>query len=135
MRLNVVLIATTVLAGLFGLGFLFLPNQMLSLYGMQTDASGIWMGRYFGLTMVGIAAVAWVLRGVQDGQLQRQIAMAFLGFELLGLLVSLWGVFSPEGTSMVWLSVVIYGLLAAGYALVVMGVGAAVSTPAARARR
>lgn len=95
MRLNYVLLATFVCAGLFGLGFLLLPNQMAVLYGVQTDAVGIWLARYFGLTMVGIAAVAWALRGVQEARQQQQIALSYLLYEVLGLLVSLWFVLSP----------------------------------------
>lgn len=124
MRLNYVLLATFVAAGLFGLGFMLLPNQMAVLYGVQTDEIGIWLARYFGLTMVGIAAVAWVLRGVQDVQKQRQIALAYFVYEVLGLLVSLWFVLSPAGTAMIWLTVGIYGLLAVGFALVFAGRGA-----------
>lgn len=133
MRLNIVLIATFVLAGLFGLGFLLLPTQMGTLYGLQTDVAGTWLARYFGLTMVGIAAVAWMLRNVQDAATQRGIAQGFLLFEVLGLLVSLWYVLSPAGTPMIWLSVAIYGLLALGYALVLLGGRAA--APAAIAPR
>ena len=120
MRLSTMLLLTFVVAGLFGLGFLFLPAQMLAFYGQQTDVAGLWMGRFFGAGLVGAAAIAWFLRGLRDPADQRPVALGFLVFEALGCLTSLWAVFSPEGTPMLWLSVAVYGLLALGYLWVLM---------------
>ena len=120
MRLSTMLLITFVVAGLFGLGFLLLPAPMLTFYGLQTDAVGLWMARWFGVSLLGFAVVAWFLRGVHDAAAQRPIALGFLVYETLGFLVALWAVFSPAGTSMVWLSVAVYALLALGYAWVLM---------------
>lgn len=120
MRLNTMLLITFIVAGLFGLGFLFLPAQMLTFYGMQTDAVGLWLARFFGVSLLGFAVVAWFLRSVPDGAYDRPIALGFFVYETLGTLVALWGVFSPEGTPMLWLSVAVYGLLALGYLWVLM---------------
>lgn len=117
MRYATVHLAAAGLSALFGLGFLLLPLQMGALYGMETDAVGIWLGRYFGLALCGLAMFLWVARSVSDGDTQRRFAVAGLAYSGLGLLVALWSVFSPVGTPMLWLTVAVYVVLAVGYAV------------------
>jgi hypothetical protein len=117
MRYATAHLAAAGLSALFGLGFLLLPLQMGALYGMETDAVGVWLGRYFGLALCGLAVVLWVARSVIDAGAQRRFAIAGLAYSALGVLVALWSVFSPAGTPMLWVTVAVYAVLAVSYAL------------------
>lgn len=133
MRLGTVLAVAAVIALLFGLAFLLLPEQSLSIYGLETDAVGYWSLRYFGVALVGLALACWMLRSYHSVEGERTIALTFIVGQVIGLLVSLWNVLSPEGTPMHWLNVAIYGVLALMFAWVLVGTRAAL--PAAPASR
>lgn len=123
MRLNTVLLVAAIIAGLFGLGFVFLPAQVLNVYGVTTDAYGLWMARYFGVALLGIALLAWGTRGSHEVALRRSMAVMFAVTNAIGALVGLWNVLSPQGTTMIWSTVAIYALLALGFALSLGSIG------------
>jgi hypothetical protein len=48
---------------LFGLGFLFMPAPLISMYGAVLQPPGVAMGRFFGATML---SLAWIMYRAQD---------------------------------------------------------------------
>jgi hypothetical protein len=113
------------LAGLlalgFGLGFLFAPAKVLSLYGVAAEPAVVLMARFFGAALVQVGLVLYMIRDVSDPVTRRGVVIgSFLG-SLAGFVVALtaqfWGLVNSFG----WSTVAIYGVLLLGYGSFIFG--------------
>jgi hypothetical protein len=121
MRLGTLLRLAGVLALAFGLGFLFAPARVLSLYGVSAEPPVLLMARFFGAALVQLGLVLYLIRDVSDPITRRGVVIgSFLG-SLAGFVVSLtaqfWGLVNSFG----WSTVAIYGVLLLGYGSFVFG--------------
>jgi hypothetical protein len=121
MRLGTLLRLAGLLALAFGLGFLFAPARVLSLYGVAADPQLVLIARFFGSALIQLGLVLYLIRDVSDPVTRRGVVLgSFLG-SLAGFVVSLtaqfWGLVNSFG----WSSVAIYGLLLLGYGYFVFG--------------
>jgi len=106
------LIIAGILAILYGVGFLLVPANLLVLYGapVNPDARLVLTTQYFGAALLGLGLVLWfveaaTLRGVLIGSV---IA------DVVGFLITGWGMIQGLLNATAWSSLVIYGLLALG---------------------
>jgi len=121
MRLGTLLRLAGLLALAFGIGFLFAPANVLSMYGVAAEPTVVLMARFFGSALVQLGLVFYLIRDVSDPTTRRGVVLgSFLG-SLAGFVVSLtaqfWGLVNNFG----WSSVAIYGLLLLGYGSFVFG--------------
>ena len=121
MALGTLLRLAGLLALAFGIGFLFAPARVLSLYGVAADPAVVLMARFFGSALVQLGLVLYLIRDVSDPVTRRGVVIgSFLG-SLAGFVVSLtaqfWGLMNSFG----WSTVAIYGLLLLGYGSFVFG--------------
>ena len=121
MRLGTLLRLAGILALAFGIGFLFAPARVLSMYGVAAEPTVVLMARFFGSALVQLGLVFYLIRDVSDPTTRRGVVLgSFLG-SLAGFVVSLtaqfWGLVNNFG----WSSVAIYGLLLLGYGSFVFG--------------
>ena len=121
MALGTLLRLAGLLALVFGLGFLFAPARVLSLYGVAAEPTVVLMARFFGSALVQLGLVLYLIRDVSDPVTRRGVVIgSFLG-SLAGFVVSLtaqfWGLVNSFG----WSSVAIYGVLLLGYGSFVFG--------------
>jgi hypothetical protein len=121
MRLGTLLRLAGLLALAFGIGFLFAPARVLSMYGVAAEPTVVLMARFFGSALVQLGLVFYLIRDVSDPTTRRGVVLgSFLG-SLAGFVVSLtaqfWGLVNSFG----WSSVAIYGLLLLGYGSFVFG--------------
>jgi hypothetical protein len=121
MRLGTLLRLAGLLALAFGIGFLFVPARVLSMYGVTAEPMVVLMARFFGSALVQLGLVFYLIRDVSDPTTRRGVVLgSFLG-TLAGFVVSLtaqfWGLVNSFG----WSSVAIYGLLLLGYGSFVFG--------------
>ena len=56
MRLRTLLLVAGLLALIFGAGFLFIPQTLLPLYGLQSDPDTKIISRFFGVALVNLGA-------------------------------------------------------------------------------
>lgn len=115
MKFNHLLIIAAVITLVFGLGFVLLPEQLLSLYGITLTAAGIFIARLFGAALIGYAVLNWLIKDTEDAGARRAIAItgsmhAAIGFVVF-LIAQLGGVLNALG----WFNVAIYLLLALGF--------------------
>lgn len=107
-----------VIALVFGIGFVLAPAQLASLYNLTLDGAGLYVGRLFGALLIGVGVINWSAATLQEQQGTRAVALGNLVGDGLGfviaLLVQLNGVAGINRLG--WLNVVIYLLLAAGFA-------------------
>jgi hypothetical protein len=121
MRLGTLLRLAGLLALAFGIGFLFAPARVLSMYGLAAEPTVVLLARFFGSALVQLGLVFYLIRDVSDPTTRRGVVIgSFLG-SLAGFVVSLtaqfWGLVNSFG----WSTVAIYGLLLLGYGSFVFG--------------
>ncbi len=111
MKLNILFTITAIIAFLFGVGFILAPAASVSLYGNTLDASGQFIGRYFGAALIGYAFLAWLNRNSTS----RGVQAGFFTAMVLGFVVALYEALAGTANGLVWLNVAIYLLLGVGF--------------------
>ncbi len=115
MKLSTLFIITAVVALIYGVAFIVVPNSAMGLYGITLDLGAQFLGRYLGAAFLGFAALAWLTRNAETSQARRAVVVSFFVATVLGLLVAIYDKFAGAGNALVWLNVVIYLLLAVGF--------------------
>ena len=115
MRLRTLLLVAGLLALIFGAGFLFIPQTLLPLYGLQSDPDTKIISRFFGVALVNLGAALYLIRDVQEAPAQRALVVAGVIGSVAGLAVALAGQLGGVVNTMGWSTVVIYGALLLGY--------------------
>jgi hypothetical protein len=126
MRLSPFLMIVSLLAIVFGLGFLFVPAAMLALYGVEANPGSILMSRFFAGALMQLGATLFLARPVEDPIARRAILLGGLIGSIVGLAVAVAAVISGVVNGLGWSTVAIYGLLLLGFGSLV-----AVRPPAA----
>jgi len=93
----------------FGLAFLFMPEQTSSLYGLSGwNAGTTVVARLFGVSLLTIGAIVAAIRSITDVELQRRVAKYLAGANLLGVVISAHAVLTGAGNALLWTVVAIY---------------------------
>lgn len=116
MKLGNLFAVNAVIAGLFGLAFVFAPAQLLAQYGLAVDSAFALVAQLFGAALIGYAILTWLCRKAGDSDARRAIVLALFISDgvafILALMAQLKGLVNPLG----WSTVAIYLLLAIGFA-------------------
>jgi len=115
MRPSNVFLAGGVLAIAFGLSFLLVPAMVLPMYGAATDPATLLMSRFFGVALLQVGLMLYLLRETRDAATQRVTALAGAVGSVAGLLVALMGVMGGVVNALGWSTVAIYAVLLLGY--------------------
>lgn len=115
MNLRNLFILTAVVALVFGLGFLILPDQLLQLYGIELSEAGLYIGRLIGTVFIGVGIITWQARYSNDSSARRAIVTGLFIDFLLGLVVSIMMMFSGLVNALGWSTVIIYLFFTLGY--------------------
>ena len=115
MKLSVLLIINAVVILMYAVGALFVPSTMLMMYGMTTGVGEQLMTRFFGVSMLALGLLSWLVRNSLDASVRRAIIPAFLVFNAAGVIVSLLGTLSKVMSPLGWQVVAIYLLLWLGF--------------------
>jgi len=116
MNLKTLLVFNAIVALVYGVGFVLVPATVLTLYGATVSPSANLVGQLFGVTLIGIGLICWLARNVTDPGAQRAIVLAQLIATVIGVIVAVMGTISGVMNAVGWSAVVIYLLLALGYA-------------------
>jgi hypothetical protein len=115
MKLNTLLIINAVLILVYAVGALFVPATMLMMYGMTSGPGEQLMTRYFGVSLLALGLLSWLLRNSLDASVPRPIILAFLVFDAAGVVVSLLGTLSAVMSPLGWQVVAIFLVLCLGF--------------------
>lgn len=118
MTLRNFLPAASIIAFVFGLGFVLMTQPLVSLYNVKLDASGVFLGQLYGVSLIGFGVLNWFARTVTDAKALEAIVLANLVDDALGFVIALLGQLSVVGgiNQLGWSTVVLYLLLALGFA-------------------
>ena len=101
---------------LFGLGFVFVPGLVLSIYGVETDIAFRYIGQLFGAALISLAVLAWSFRNASLSEARKTGVLALLVGEVIGFIVALIGQISGALNAFGWSVVAVYLLLGGGLA-------------------
>jgi len=115
MKIGVFLAIAAAIAIIYGVAFILVPGFVLTIYGMTADAALNLMARYFGLTLLGLGLITWLVRETADAKALRGLLTGLAVQGAIGLIVSIWGTINGTMNGMGWSAVLIYAILLAGY--------------------
>jgi hypothetical protein len=115
MNIRTLLVIAAVIAFVFAIGLLIAPGFMGTTYGMAPTPANDLMGRYYGTTLLTLAVVLWMSKDLPAANLGPIITASFIG-NAVGFIVSLLGTLGGVMNATGWSAVVIYLLLALGFA-------------------
>jgi hypothetical protein len=89
-------VLNAVIAGFYGIALLAVTDPILDIYGIDANADGGYMARWFGLGLIATGLTTWLTRDAADAATGRAIAQA-LGITYgIGVVLATWGtVFGP----------------------------------------
>ena len=115
MSLNVLFTLNAIVGLLFSLGFLIVPEQLISLYGATLSPVGVIVARLFGALILGFIAILWLARDSGESEARRAIVTGgFVGWGV-GFIVTLVGQFSGVVNNLGWVNVILYLLFTLGF--------------------
>ena len=115
MKLNMFMTIVAVAAGLFGLGFIFSPEQILSFYGAAPNESANYMAQLFGAALLGIAVILWLCKDAEDSPVRQAILLGLFVVEGVGFVVTLITQLGGGINALGWSTVIMYLLFALGF--------------------
>lgn len=116
MGLKILLVITAIVAFVFGIAFIFMPSQVYSQYGIESNLNLNFMGQIFGAALLSLALISWLVRNTTDPVARRAVVVAFFIGETVGFIVSLIAQIRGAMNALGWSVVAIYLLLALGFA-------------------
>ena len=99
----------------FGLGFLFITQTIMSLYGMNVNSGGITVARLLGQMYILIALLLWLCRNTSDATTKKAFAISVTIGDAIGTIVSLLAVLSGAMNAFGWSAVGIYLIFTIGF--------------------
>ena len=116
MKLSTMMIINAVVAAVFGVAFVLVPSQSISLYGVE-EASEILILilRLMGASFIGFAVLTWSARNASDSDARRAIVLALIVSDGIGFIAALIAQLADVVNSLGWSTVAIYLLLALGF--------------------
>jgi len=115
MSFSLLMTINTVVAGIFGIGFVVAPGTTLALYGISPDAAFRLVAQLFGAALIGFAVLTWSARNAKASDSRKAIVLALFVSDGLGFILSVIGQLQGIPNALGWLNVVIYLLLALGF--------------------
>jgi ABC-type transport system involved in multi-copper enzyme maturation permease subunit len=108
----------SIVAFVFGLGFILMPAQLTGYYNVTLNEGGIFIGQLFGAALLGFGVLNWFGRHFSDEQAQQGLANANIAGDGIGFIFALLAQLNGNAgvNALGWSTVVIYLLLALGFA-------------------
>jgi hypothetical protein len=106
------------IAVIFGVGFLIIPDWTIKLYGVTLNDSGRFVARYLGSALLGMGMTWWDARyATSRSELVRGGLFGALIFSFTGLIVAVWDALAGPSNNFVWVNALIYAFLAVGFGI------------------
>ncbi|HLA96821.1 MAG TPA: hypothetical protein VJL34_00085 [Anaerolineales bacterium] len=118
MKVSTLFPINAVVAVVFGLGFIFAPVWLLSLYGVTADAPLAYVGQLLGAAFLSFAVITWMARNAPASPVRSAIVLALFVGDAIGFIVSLLAQLKGFANALGWSTVAIYLLLALAFGYV-----------------
>jgi len=116
MSLTCLLRLHAILAALYALGLLLVPQRTIGLLtSLPLNAATVDVARLFGAALVLVAFIACRASFLADRQCRRMIVSGLFIYATLGVAVATWGQISGTWNALGWSSVISYLVFVIGY--------------------
>ena len=115
MKLKTLMVITSIVGLLFGLGFFLFPAWTEASYGVNLDIGGQYIARLLGSAFLGYAVLLWLARNTPPSRARRAIVVSVFVTMLLGLILSIYDRIVGIENALAWSSLAIYLLLSIGF--------------------
>lgn len=115
MNLRTLLTVNAILAVLHGIGFIFAPSLLLSLYQVPQAPGASLMGQLFGVQLLVVAIICWKGRDFSSTSALSALVLAGLIPNAAGAIIIVISILGGSMGVMGWGGVVIYAGLALAY--------------------
>jgi hypothetical protein len=109
------MVIAAVVSGLFGLGFVFVPEQLMSFYGAAPHAGANYMAQLLGAAFLGVALILWLCRDAEDSPVRQAVLLGMFVADGIGFVVALMVQLGGGINALGWSTVFIYLLFAWGF--------------------
>ncbi len=116
MKLRNLFLIHSLIALLYSLGLLLIPQTMLFLYGITTTAGDRLLAQFFGVQLLTSGLVTLLARDESASSARNTITLSILISSAVGLIVSIGGTLAGTMNVLGWSAVVIYGFFAIAFA-------------------
>lgn len=116
MKIRNLFLIHSLIALLYALGLLLIPQTMLFLYGIATTAGDRLLAQFFGVQLLASGMVTLLARDESASNARSAITLSLLISSAIGLVVSIGGTLSGAMNVLGWSAVVIYGFFAVAFA-------------------
>ncbi len=110
------LIVNAVIAIAFALGLLLGPAPLLQAIGLTTGNTEKLVAQLFGGSLIAVGLISWMAKDFSDPKARDGAVISFLLSDIVGFVISLLATIAHTMRNFGWLVVVIYLLLALGFA-------------------
>jgi hypothetical protein len=117
-----------VLGLIHGIGFVLVPEQVASGYGMATSPSSVLTARLFGGALLAWGAIIWFAKDFRDEAAVRGVLIATVIADIVSLVVVVMGTLSGTMNALGWFAALIYLFSAAGSGYFLMAPSPQLST-------
>lgn len=120
MRTTYIFATHAIVAYIFGLALILIPEQTAALYDVQLTAGGAYVARLFGGALLSFGLLTWLVRHATASPERRAIVLALLLGNGAGFVVSLLAQLAGVANALGWSTVVLYFMLSLGFAYVLL---------------
>jgi hypothetical protein len=113
MKLSSFLVIKAIVCAIFGIGFVFLPRALMSIYGATLDTTGVFMSQLFGAVFIGIGLICWLYKNM-DSNILKGITYALCITDSIGFIIALFNQLSGNFNAFGWINVALWFLFALG---------------------
>ena len=114
MTSRTLLTITAVVAILYGLAFVLIPDTINALYGVPSAPHIALYTRFFGSALLGLGVITWFAKDFRSWDVIRGVLIGIAVTTAIGGLIALFAVLTGLSNAMTWTSVAVYVLLLAG---------------------
>ncbi|MFW9829977.1 MAG: hypothetical protein ACFFEY_20575 [Candidatus Thorarchaeota archaeon] len=113
LKAQYVFIINSIIAILFGLGFMFIPDMLMTLIGFSNAADGPTAFRFFGITVFGASVLTFLVRNEGSSAAGRAIMISqVINFILINIFLIIFGDLT---NLMLWFTIILHILLIVAY--------------------
>ena len=102
----------SVLFFLAGLATLIAPQQLIASYGLSLQQGGVGLARLYGVTAIMLGLINWMARGAGPSEARKAIVLGLFIGNILAALVGIYNGLAGGFGTVIWVSVIIWLLLA-----------------------
>ena len=112
MNTKIYLTIVAVLAIIYALAFVLIPDSMAELYGVKMPQPNATLNiQFFGSALLSIGIIAWFARESADWATVRGIFIGSAVGDAVGCFISMWGTVKGLTNALGWSSAILYALL------------------------